>query len=121
VIEMMLSTRTAFFHTAGYLRVPGLMDISQVERLRDAAFGIAADGEHPHVRTTSDRTRIDQVLSFDPAFLEAALSDRMLDTLAPFHERRRPNSSYSPTTGLTVGGEKCGGLAASLGAGNRVQ
>jgi phytanoyl-CoA hydroxylase len=80
---MILSARTAFFHAAGYLRVPRLLDISQVERLRDVAFGIAADGEHPHVRNTREKTRIDQVISFDPAYLEIASSDRVLDTLGP--------------------------------------
>ena len=80
---MLLSARTAFFHTAGYLRVPGLLDPSQVERLREVASRTAANTDHPHVRSTSEKTRVDQVVSFDPAFLAVASSDRVLDTLAP--------------------------------------
>jgi len=78
-----LTAPTAFFHTAGYLRVPGLLAMGQVERLRDLASRIAAGSDHPHVRHTPEKTRIDQVVSFDPAYLETAASDRVLKALTP--------------------------------------
>jgi ectoine hydroxylase-related dioxygenase (phytanoyl-CoA dioxygenase family) len=79
----MLSAPTVFFHTAGYLRVPGLLGLSRVERLRAVASQIAADGDHPHVRRTPEKTRIDQVVSVDPAYLETALSGPVVEALAP--------------------------------------
>jgi hypothetical protein len=80
---MMLGASTVFFHATGYLRVPGLIDNSQVERLRQVIHEVAAEFDHPQVSHSKERTRIDQIVSFDPAYLEVASSDQVLDALEP--------------------------------------
>ncbi|MCI0690209.1 MAG: hypothetical protein L0Y54_23670, partial [Sporichthyaceae bacterium] len=81
--QPMLTAPHVFFHSVGYLRVPGLLGLNQVERLRDTAFRVAADGDQPHVRHTPEKTRLDQVVSLDATYLEIASADPVLDTLMP--------------------------------------
>jgi ectoine hydroxylase-related dioxygenase (phytanoyl-CoA dioxygenase family) len=83
IAEAALRAPAAFFHAVGYLRFPGLLDMGQVERLRDVTYRIAEDAGHEHVGRSPEKTRIDQVVSLDSAYLEVATSHRLLDALEP--------------------------------------
>lgn len=76
-------TGPAFFASVGYLKVPGVIDTGLVARLQEATRRIAADDYHPTITQTPDRTRIDHVVSADPAFTEVATSGCLLDALTP--------------------------------------
>src|SRR5215467_3464897 len=69
-----LTPTAAFFQVAGYLRLPGLLPVAQVERLRDVV-GRIATREHEHIRRSPEKTRMDHVVSHDSAFLEVATSE----------------------------------------------
>jgi ectoine hydroxylase-related dioxygenase (phytanoyl-CoA dioxygenase family) len=74
---------TAFFHTAGYLRVAGLLGSDEIERLRLAAMRIEANSNDPRVRHTPEKTRLDHAVSVDTAYLDVATSGPVLETLTP--------------------------------------
>jgi hypothetical protein len=78
-----LTAPAVFFQATGYLRVPRLIDQAQVEQLRDLAYRIAEHADHEHVGRSPEKSRIDQVVSFDSAYLEVATSDQVLDALEP--------------------------------------
>jgi hypothetical protein len=83
IAEATLTASAVFFQAAGYLRIRGLLDVGQVEHLRDIANRIAEDAFHEHVGRSPEKTRIDQVVSLDSTYLEVATSDQVLDRLEP--------------------------------------
>jgi phytanoyl-CoA hydroxylase len=83
IAQATLTAPAVFFQAAGYLRVPGLIDVARVEQLRDLAYRIAEDADHEHVGRSPEKTRIDQMVSFDTTYLEVATSDQVLDALEP--------------------------------------
>lgn len=83
IAQATLTAPAVFFQAAGYLRVPRLLDMAQVERLRQIVNRTAEDADHKHVGRSPERTRIDQVVSFDSTYLEVATSDQVLDVLEP--------------------------------------
>jgi ectoine hydroxylase-related dioxygenase (phytanoyl-CoA dioxygenase family) len=78
-----LSAPIAFFHTAGYLRVPGMVDADECGRLRDVTDRIVELSGADTVTRRPDRTRIDQATSMHQALLAVATSDRLLAALKP--------------------------------------
>jgi hypothetical protein len=83
IAQATLTAPAVFFQAAGYLRVPRLIDAAQVELLRDLAHRMAEGADHEHVGRSPEKTRIDQVVSFDTTFLGVATSDQVLDALEP--------------------------------------
>jgi hypothetical protein len=78
-----MSPPVVFFHTIGYIRMPGLVDPEVCDQLRAVAYRIAEQSNHRHVTNRSERTRIDHVVTMDSAYLAVARSDRLISTLAP--------------------------------------
>ncbi len=71
--------RAAFFQAAGYLRLPGLLPLEQVDRMRAVACGIGPEAGGGPARWSAERTRVDSVVSYDPVFWEAATFPALLD------------------------------------------
>jgi ectoine hydroxylase-related dioxygenase (phytanoyl-CoA dioxygenase family) len=76
-----MSVPVVFFHAVGYLKIPGLVDPHECRNLRDVADQIAELSHASHVMRRPDRTRINQAVSMDRAYLDIASSDRLLGTL----------------------------------------
>ena len=72
-----------FFHSAGYLRIPGLVGQHERAALRAAAERLAGQPHRAQVARSPERTRIDRVVSQAPEFLRLANSPRLLATLRP--------------------------------------
>jgi ectoine hydroxylase-related dioxygenase (phytanoyl-CoA dioxygenase family) len=83
IAQATLTAPAVFFQAAGYLRVPRLLDPAHVERLRDVAYRVADATNHEHAGRSPEKTRIDQVVSFDSTYLEMATSDQVLDAVEP--------------------------------------
>lgn len=76
-----MDASVAFFHTAGYLRIPELITADQVALVNEATARTVA-----RVGLTlrpDNRTRIDRASFSDPAYLAVATSDRMVHSLQP--------------------------------------
>jgi ectoine hydroxylase-related dioxygenase (phytanoyl-CoA dioxygenase family) len=82
IAQTTLTAPAVFFQAAGYLRMPRLVGRGQVEQLHDLAYRIAEDANHERVGRSPEKTRIDQVVSFD-SFLEVATSEQVLDAMEP--------------------------------------
>lgn len=77
-----LNASVVFFHAAGYLRIPHLIGADQADQL--VKSGDARESTRSQdVTLTADRTRIDRVVSADPAFLDFATSSRLAGALRP--------------------------------------
>lgn len=74
-----MSSSVAFFHAAGYLRIPKLITADQVGALNEVTGRIV---EGLDLRLGS-RARIDRAVSADPAYLMVAASDRVVSALRP--------------------------------------
>jgi ectoine hydroxylase-related dioxygenase (phytanoyl-CoA dioxygenase family) len=83
IAQATLTAPAAFFQAAGYLRVPHLLDVAQVDQLRDLAYQIAEDADHEHVGQSPEKTRIDQVVSLNSTYQGVAMSGQVLDALEP--------------------------------------
>jgi ectoine hydroxylase-related dioxygenase (phytanoyl-CoA dioxygenase family) len=81
--EASMSAPVVFFHTVGYLRIPALAEPEECGQLRDIAYRIAEESNQGHVASRPERTRIDDVVTMDSAYLAFASSDRLLSALAP--------------------------------------
>jgi ectoine hydroxylase-related dioxygenase (phytanoyl-CoA dioxygenase family) len=63
--------------------VPRLLDLAQVEHLRDIAYRITECEDCEHMTRSPEKARIDQVVSQDSTYLEVSTSERVLDALEP--------------------------------------
>lgn len=79
----MSSSPVAFFHTVGFLRIPGMVGADECNRLRDATDQIVELSSSRNVTRRPDRTRIDNAVSMHEAILVVATSNRLLDALEP--------------------------------------
>lgn len=79
----MLTAQASFFQAVGYLRKPGLIEVGQVERLREAAYSMAGNDTREQVSRSPEKVRIDQVTMLHSTYLEVASSDRVLNALEP--------------------------------------
>lgn len=77
------SGSTSYFHAMGYLRVPNLLRSTETARLRRVATRVVANSDDLRVRHTPEKVRVDQVVSFDPAYFDVAASGPLLDALTP--------------------------------------
>lgn len=68
-----------FFQAMGYLRVPALLAQERAEYLCDTACRIGPEAACGRVRWSPEKTRVDEAISYDPAFLMAATAERVVD------------------------------------------
>jgi Phytanoyl-CoA dioxygenase (PhyH) len=73
----------AFFHTVGYLKVPGMADPDECRHLREVADQIVELSSSGQVTRRPDRARIDGAMSMHQSYLDVAGSDRLIAALTP--------------------------------------
>lgn len=78
-----MSAPVVFFHSVGYLRLPGMVDPDECRHLRDVADRIAELSPSPNVARRPDRIRIDGAVAMHQAYLDIAASDRLVGALEP--------------------------------------
>ena len=78
-----MSVPVAFFHTVGFLRIPGIVDVDECAQLRHATDQIVQLPGSRGVTRRADRIRIDNAVSMHEAILGVATSDRLLRALEP--------------------------------------
>jgi len=76
-----LSAPIAFFHIAGFLKIPGVLDPEESSHLRDVTDQIVELSSSANVTRRPDRARIDNAVSMHEAILDVATSDRLVDVL----------------------------------------
>ncbi len=78
-----MNAPVVFFHTVGYLRLPGIISPEECEHLLRIADRIIEQPDNSHVVNKPERVRIDHAVSADSAYLDIATSDHLLDALTP--------------------------------------
>lgn len=78
-----MNASAVFFHAVGYLRVPGIIDPRECDRLCEVARQVAEQYHSSHATTRPSRTRIDHIVSVESEYLGVAASDRLLDAVTP--------------------------------------
>lgn len=71
------------FHDVGYLRAARVLGDEEARRLADLATKAASVTDDPRVLHTPEKVRVDQVLTFDQAFIDAASCAPMIAALIP--------------------------------------
>lgn len=78
-----MNASAVFFHAVGYLRLPGVVGPEECDDLCRIAERIAETPHDGHVISRSERTRIDYAVTTDSAYLDLAISSRLLGSLVP--------------------------------------